>query len=84
MLNGSSRLAYQILGKSNHSAISPYSGDFGCSADATWGDGTNGTTYESTFGNGLTQNLAICLLLPEQAVPAPGAYSDTIVASLNF
>ncbi|MRW93262.1 fimbrial major subunit CsuA/B family protein [Duganella sp. FT80W] len=49
-----------------------------------WGDGANGTTTYDSIGTGLTQQIIIYGLVPSQATPSPGTYSDQVTALIYF
>lgn len=49
-----------------------------------WGDGTGGTSMATGTGSGLAQSITIYGRVPTQTTPAPGNYSDTITATINF
>jgi spore coat protein U-like protein len=49
-----------------------------------WGDGTGGTSMLTGTGTGLTQTIPVYGVVPVQATPAPGSYSDTITATISF
>ncbi|WP_323123093.1 Csu type fimbrial protein [Burkholderia alba] len=49
-----------------------------------WGDGTSGTSMATGTGSGTSQALTVYGLVPVQATPAPGSYSDTITATISF
>jgi spore coat protein U-like protein len=48
-----------------------------------WGN-TVGTDTAASTGTGATQNFTVFGRVPPQTTPAPGAYSDTIVATVTF
>ena len=49
-----------------------------------WGDGTAGTTQATGTGTGNSQALTVYGVVPAQNTPAPGAYTDTITATISF
>ncbi|CAM2184254.1 Lipoprotein [Burkholderia latens] len=49
-----------------------------------WGDGTAGTSMATGAGTGFNQTIPVYGLVPAQATPAPGNYSDTITATISF
>jgi len=49
-----------------------------------WGDGTGGTTMVTGAGTGNQQVINVFGRVPAQATPQPGAYSDTITATITF
>lgn len=49
-----------------------------------WGDGTGGTTRVTGTGTGLAQAVTVYGRVPAQSTPAPGSYSDTITATIEF
>lgn len=49
-----------------------------------WGDGTAGTSMVTGTGSGNAQAINVYGLVPAQATPAPGNYSDTITATIVF
>ncbi len=51
---------------------------------ASLGDGNGGTVVISGTGTGATQNQTVFGLVPAQTTPTPGAYKDTVVATVWF
>lgn len=51
---------------------------------ALWGDGTAGTSVYTGTGTGSTVGITVYGMLPAQATPAPGDYSDTVTATVYF
>ncbi|CAN7185071.1 spore coat U domain-containing protein [Trinickia sp. LjRoot230] len=49
-----------------------------------WGDGSAGTAMATGVGTGNQQVVNVYGLVPAQATPAPGNYSDTITATISF
>ena len=49
-----------------------------------WGDGTSGTSQLTGIGTGLVQVIPIYARVPAQATPAPGVYTDTVTATIQF
>lgn len=49
-----------------------------------WGDGSAGTTRVTGTGSGLSQSINVYGRVPPQSTPAPGNYSDTITATVEF
>ena len=49
-----------------------------------WGDGTGGTTMVTGTGTGLAVPITVYGMLPQQATPTPGDYSDTVTATIYF
>ncbi|QHE92735.1 fimbrial major subunit CsuA/B family protein [Pandoraea fibrosis] len=49
-----------------------------------WGDGTSGTSQLTGVGSGLVQFIPIYALVPAQSTPAPGVYTDTVTATIEF
>jgi spore coat protein U-like protein len=49
-----------------------------------WGDGSAGSVMGFGTGTGATQSLTVYGLVPAQTTPAPGSYSDTVTATINF
>ncbi|MFJ2991507.1 spore coat protein U domain-containing protein [Pandoraea sp. NPDC087047] len=49
-----------------------------------WGDGTSGTSQLTGVGTGLVQVIPIYALVPSQSTPAPGVYTDTVTATIQF
>lgn len=50
-----------------------------------WGDAALGAAFvRSGTGNGLTQSLPAYGIAPAQTTPSPGAYSDTVVATVTY
>ncbi|VVD64033.1 Csu type fimbrial protein [Pandoraea anhela] len=49
-----------------------------------WGDGTAGTSQLTGVGTGLIQVIPIFALVPAQSTPAPGVYTDTVTATIQF
>lgn len=48
-----------------------------------WGDGTTGATYPGT-GTGTLQSIPVHGLVPGQATPASGTYTDTVTATVTY
>lgn len=49
-----------------------------------WGDGTSGTSQLTGVGSGLVQFIPIYARVPAQSTPAPGVYTDTVTATIQF
>ncbi|UVA77467.1 Csu type fimbrial protein [Pandoraea commovens] len=49
-----------------------------------WGDGTSGTSQLTGTGTGLVQAIPIYARVPSQSTPAPGVYTDTVTATIQF
>ncbi|VVD92517.1 secreted pili protein involved in motility and biofilm formation [Pandoraea eparura] len=49
-----------------------------------WGDGSSGTSLLSGIGTGLVQFIPIYARVPSQSTPAPGVYTDTVTATIQF
>jgi spore coat protein U-like protein len=49
-----------------------------------WGDGTLGTSMAGGTGTGNVLTTTIYGVVPVQATPAPGNYSDTVTATISF
>lgn len=49
-----------------------------------WGDGTAGTTMVVGTGTGLVQAIPVYARVPSQTTPAPGPYTDTVTATIQF
>lgn len=49
-----------------------------------WGDGTSGTSQLTGTGTGLVQAIPIYARVPPQSTPAPGVYTDTVTATIQF
>ena len=49
-----------------------------------WGSGVTGGTTEAGTGTGLPQAYTVYGLIPASQAPAPGAYTDTVTASVTF
>jgi spore coat protein U-like protein len=49
-----------------------------------WGDGTGGTSMMTATGTGNAQSIPVYGVVPPQATPAPGNYTDTITATISF
>lgn len=49
-----------------------------------WGDGSAGTSMYTGTGTGNAQTATVYGLVPAQATPAPGNYSDTVTATVAF
>ncbi|VVE87113.1 Csu type fimbrial protein [Pandoraea bronchicola] len=49
-----------------------------------WGDGTSGTSQLAGIGTGLVQFIPIYARVPSQSTPAPGVYTDTVTATIQF
>lgn len=49
-----------------------------------WGDGTGGTVTYTANGTGNSAQIPVYGLVPVQATPVPGDYSDTITATISF
>lgn len=65
-----SRVSYQLYLDSGYSTI--------------WGDGTSGTSQLTGIGTGVVQAVPIYARVPTQATPAPGVYTDTVTATIQF
>jgi hypothetical protein len=50
--------------------------------DVAWGNTLS--NWESGTGSGLGQSLTVYGLVPAQTTPAPGIYTDTIVATVTY
>ncbi len=54
-------------------------------SDSTvWGDGTGGSSAVTGVGTGGNQNYTVYGVVPAQATPTPGAYSDTVTATVTY
>lgn len=69
-VGGTDLVAYQLYTSAARSVI--------------WGDGTGGTSMVSGTGTGLAQSVGVYGVVPVQATPQPGTYSDTIIATITF
>ncbi|AKM32396.3 hypothetical protein AB870_00595 [Pandoraea faecigallinarum] len=49
-----------------------------------WGDGTSGTSQLTGVGTGLVQFIPVYAVVPSQSTPAPGVYTDTVTATVQF
>ncbi len=49
-----------------------------------WGDGSSGTSPLTGIGTGLVQFIPIYARVPSQSTPAPGVYTDTVTATIQF
>jgi len=49
-----------------------------------WGDGTLGTSPATNTGTGDAQVISVYGRVPAQSTPAPGTYTDTVTATINF
>jgi spore coat protein U-like protein len=49
-----------------------------------WGDGTSGTSQLAGIGTGIVQFIPIYARVPSQSTPAPGVYTDTVTATIQF
>lgn len=78
--SGATASARKMTSSSNTVTYSIYS-DIGRSS--VWGN-TVGTNTVSGTGTGTTQSFTGYGRVPPQTTPAPGAYSDTIVAGITF
>jgi len=65
-----SRVSYQLYLDSGYSTI--------------WGDGTSGTSQLTGIGTGVVQAVPIYARVPVQTTPAPGLYTDTVTATIQF
>ncbi|PTE00398.1 Csu type fimbrial protein [Pandoraea apista] len=65
-----SRVSYQLYLDSGYATI--------------WGDGTSGTSQLSAVGTGIVQFIPIYALVPSQSTPAPGIYTDSVTATIQF
>lgn len=65
-----SRVSYQLYLDNGYSTI--------------WGDGTSGTSQLTGIGTGFVQAVPIYAQVPAQATPAPGVYTDTVTATIQF
>jgi spore coat protein U-like protein len=70
LAGGSAVTHYQLYTSSSYSAI--------------WGDGTLGTSTVAGTGNGSNQTYVVYAQVPAQATPSPGAYADTITATVTY
>jgi spore coat protein U-like protein len=68
MANGSAQLTYGLYQDSAH--------------NVPWGNTTS--NWEGGTGSGLSQSLTVHGLVPVQTTPAPGTYTDTIVATVTY
>jgi len=49
-----------------------------------WGDGSSGTSMYTGTGNGVTQQVTVYGIVPQQTSPTPGDYSDKVIATVYF
>lgn len=49
-----------------------------------WGDGTAGTSQLTGVGTGLLQSIPVHARVPPQSTPAPGVYTDSVTATIQF
>nr|WP_205746479.1 spore coat protein U domain-containing protein [Dyella soli] len=84
-LNGGSsgNVAARTMRKTGGSAVS-YQLYLDSALTTPWGDGTSGTSRATGTGTGLAQSLSVYGRVPAQTAPAPGSYSDTIIATIEF
>ena len=67
---GSSVVHYQLYTSASNTLI--------------WGDGTSGTGTLGGVANGANQTYTVYGRVPVQTTPAPGAYSDTVTATITY
>ena len=67
---GGGAIAYQLYTDAGHTSA--------------WGDGTGGTVRTTATGSGSQQMFIVYGVVPAQASPVPGSYSDTITATISF
>ncbi len=67
---GGGTIAYQLYTDAGHTSA--------------WGDGTGGTVRATATGTGNEQAFTVYGVVPAQASPAPGSYSDRITATISF
>lgn len=68
--DGTGSVSYQLYTDSARSTI--------------WGDGRAGTAMVTGTGSGKAQSVSVYGEVPAQDTPAPGAYQDTIIATIMF
>jgi spore coat protein U-like protein len=69
MTSGSAAVSYSLYSDSDHTTI--------------WG-ATVGTDVVAATGNGASQSYTVYGLVPPQATPAPGIYTDTITVTVTY
>ncbi len=69
---------------SGGSAVTHYQLYTSSSYASVWGDGTSGTSVTSGTGSGSSQIHVVYAEVPIQATPVPGAYGDTITATITY
>jgi spore coat protein U-like protein len=66
------------------SAVAHYQLYTSSSYGSIWGDGTSGTSTVTGTGNGGNQTYVVYAEVPAQTTPTPGAYADTITATVTY
>lgn len=69
MTKGSSTIIYSLYQNGTHTSV--------------WGT-TLGTNTVAGTGTGANQTLTVFGLVPSQTIPAPGTYTDTVVATVTY
>ncbi|TDG02262.1 hypothetical protein E1N52_40630 [Paraburkholderia guartelaensis] len=85
-LNGGSsgNVAARTMQRSGGGAAVTYQLYTDAAHASAWGDGTSGTAMATGTGTGNPQTVTVYGVVPAQATPAPGGYSDTITATISF
>jgi spore coat protein U-like protein len=85
-LNGgvSNNVASRYMARATGVSIVSYQLFTDAGRNLVWGDGTAGTSMVTGTGTGRTSTLTIHGRVPAQRTPPPGAYRDTITATISF
>jgi spore coat protein U-like protein len=81
---GTGNVAARAMSRQGGGGAATYQLYLDAAHSVPWGDGTTGTNMYSGTGSGVAQSATIYGLVPVQATPAPGNYSDTITATVMF
>ena len=81
---GTGNVAARAMSRQGGGGTATYQLYLDAAHNSPWGDGTAGTAMYSNTGTGAAQTATIYGLVPAQATPAPGNYSDTITATVAF
>ena len=80
--NGASMVTRKLTGPNG--AVLDYGVYSDYARTTAWGDGSGGTTYNVSTGNGQPQSLSIYGRIPASQAVQVGAYSDTITVTLTY
>ncbi len=70
MTSGTDTLAYRLYRDAGRTQL--------------WGDGTNGTVFNSSTGTGLLQSFTVYGRVPSSATATVGVYADTITVTATY